>query len=61
MGDLIDEIEGIRRRNNVLWCQLLRIAFERAPTETKAIMKTININDRQISSLLERLTNEPQV
>lgn len=56
MADSIDQIERIRSRNNELWMSILRIALEVAPDRTKAVLAVINKNDREISSLLEKLS-----
>lgn len=55
MSDLIDQIEEIRRKNNVLWMEILRIALETNPKNTKRVIKDITDNDRKISALLEKL------
>ena len=36
---LIDEIEKIRTANNVNWMDLLRLAFTKAPEETKLLIR----------------------
>jgi hypothetical protein len=48
----IDHIQEIRAVNNKLWMDLLRVAAEYAPDETKRILKKINANDKKISKLL---------
>jgi len=53
---IIDEIEKVRTRNNVNWMDVLRLAFTRAPEETKKVMKKINVADNQISELFEKLS-----
>lgn len=52
------KIEGVRRKNNRLWCRLLRISLAAAPRETKAVLQDINQNDKMISSLLGTLCDE---
>lgn len=47
-ADIIDQIEGTRKSNNRLWMDILRIAIERAPTKTKAILRQIRRNDHVI-------------
>lgn len=52
---LIRQIADARASNNVLWMQLLELALKHAPKEAKAALAHININDRAISGLVERL------
>ena len=53
---IIDQIENVRKKNNVNWMNLLRIAFKYAPKETSKVMKKINASDRKISSLVSKLS-----
>lgn len=53
--ETIDQIADIRHRNNALWMQLLKIALEHAPTETKGVLCQINENDTAISLLMRKL------
>ena len=55
---LINQVEDIRRANNGLWIQLLRIALEHAPKQTKAVLKQINFNDSEISKLLKEVAGD---
>lgn len=55
---VIDQIEAVRRDNNKLWMDLLRIALDKAPDETKSVLGKINANDRKISGLLGLLAGE---
>ncbi|MYB88490.1 MAG: hypothetical protein F4X93_00785 [Proteobacteria bacterium] len=52
---LIDEIETVRRSNNVNWMDLLRLAFAKAPNEAKKIIRRINSDDNKISELFKKL------
>ena len=52
---LIDEIEKIRTANNVNWMDLLRLAFTKAPEETKLLIRKINTGDNKISTLFAKL------
>jgi len=52
---LIDEIEKIRTANNVNWMDLLRLAFTKAPEETKLLIRKINTDDNKISALFAKL------
>ena len=58
MQDKIEKIlEKIRKKNNVNWMDVLRLAFTHAPNEARAIMAKINKDDSRISELLEKLSN----
>lgn len=48
-GEIICMIEHIRRKNNRLWMDLMRLAFKHSPDEAKRIMKQITKNDKEIS------------
>ncbi len=54
---VIDAIESVRKKNNVLWMKLLRLAVEAKPVAAKAILKAINENDQEISKWLDRLAD----
>jgi hypothetical protein len=53
--DFIGQIAAKRGRNNGLWMRLLEIALRSAPKETKVVLREINMNDRAISELLEKI------
>lgn len=53
----IDNIEGIRAQNNVLWMDIVRIALKHAPADTRKVMKKINENDKKISMLWGKIAN----
>jgi hypothetical protein len=53
--EIIDRIENVRKLNNSLWMELLRISLEKAPTRTKAILAEIKKNDQLISKNMEEL------
>ena len=52
---IIDEIEAVRKGYNVIWMDLLRLAFSSAPMEAKEIVRRINSDDNNISLLFEKL------
>ena len=54
---IIDEIEKIRSGNNILWMDVLRIAFKHAPGEAKKLMKKIDDKDSRISELVKKLSD----
>ena len=54
----IDEIQKIRMDNNILWMDIVRLAFRVAPDRAKEIMKKINSNDDKISTIVKSLAGE---
>jgi hypothetical protein len=52
---LIDQMQEVRARNNVLWMDLLRLAFEAEPEKAKAIAAQIKQADAEIAELWERM------
>ena len=54
----IDKIENLRKKNNVNWMDILRIALKHAPTETKKLLKKINKFDKNISKELNNLVKK---
>lgn len=52
---LISMVEDARRANNILWMDILRLAFDKAPKEASKIMKQIVANDREITRWLKKL------
>jgi len=55
MTDLVSEIEHIREKNNQCWMKLLRIALIAQPERTRAILKQIVQNDRNVTEHLQRI------
>ena len=55
---VIDEIETIRKKNNVNWMNVLRLAFKHAPKEAAQIMSKIYRDDSKISKLVKKLSNK---
>lgn len=53
---IIDNIEKIRRRNNVNWMDLLRLAFKHDPKGAANIMAKIYNDDIKIGKLAKKLT-----
>ena len=53
---IINEIQKIRTKNNVNWMNILGVAMKFAPNQTKKIVKSINTNDKKISSLISKLS-----
>ena len=56
--DIIDEIEKIRKKNNVNWMDILRLAFRNSPDEAKKLMMKVNTEDDRISELLKKLSTD---
>ena len=54
---VIKSIENIRKKNNVNWMNLLRLAFKKSPKEAASIMSKIYRDDEKISALVKQLTN----
>ncbi len=52
----INKMEQIRAKNNGNWMDLVRIALKYAPTETKEVLKKITNHDKEITSLIEKLS-----
>ena len=54
---IIDKIQQVRSKNNVNWMNILRLAFKLDPKSASKIMKKINYDDKKISNLLNKLSN----
>ncbi len=52
---IISQIENIRKKNNVNWMNILRIAFKYSPKATAKVMSKIYLDDQKISSLVKKL------
>lgn len=55
---IIDKIQEIRRKNNVCWMNILRLAFEAQPKKAKKIMQQINKNDAKVTMWMGRLGDD---
>lgn len=53
---IISQIENIRKKNNVNWMDILRIAFKNNPKATAKIMSKIYLDDKRIGNLVKKLT-----
>ena len=53
---IIDQIESIRKVNNINWMNILRIAINYAPQETSKVFKKISFSDNYINKLSKQLT-----
>ena len=52
---LIDQIQKIRKKNNVNWMDILRIAFESSPNKTRNVFKNIFIADKDVNIISKKL------
>jgi ribosomal protein S18 acetylase RimI-like enzyme len=52
---LIDQIQKIRKKNNVNWMDILRIAFESSPNKTKNVFKNIFAADQNVNIISKKL------
>jgi hypothetical protein len=53
---IISQIENIRKKNNVNWMNILRIAFKNNPDATAKVMSKIYLDDKKIGKLVKKLT-----
>lgn len=54
--EIIDEVQQVRKKNNVNWMDILRLAFKHAPDEARKLMGKVNDYDGKISTLLKELS-----
>ena len=52
---MIDEIEKVRKFNNINWMDILRIAFTKSPRLTSEVFKKISSQDQKINLLSKKL------
>jgi type IV secretory pathway component VirB8 len=52
---IISQIENIRKKNNINWMDILRVAFKYNPTATVKIMSKIYSDDKEIGKLVKKL------
>jgi hypothetical protein len=53
---IISKIENIRKKNNVNWMDILRIAFDNNPKATAKVMSKIYSDDQKIGALVKKLS-----
>ena len=53
---IINKIQLLRKKNNINWMDILRLAMKHAPKETKKILKNINSYDKKISNEVNSIT-----
>jgi hypothetical protein len=54
--EIISQIENMRKKNNVNWMNILRIAFKNNPRATARVMSKIYSDDKRIGILVKKLT-----
>ena len=52
---IINQIEKVRKKNNVNWMNILRIAFKNDPKNAKKCFKKISKQDKEVNRLAELL------
>ncbi len=52
---IIKKIESVRKKNNVNWMDILRIAFKHDPKKTAKVMAKIYADDQKISRIVKEL------
>ena len=55
-SQIINKIQLLRKKNNINWMDILRLAMKYAPNETKKILKNINSYDKKISNEVSSIT-----
>ena len=55
-SQIINKIQLLRKKNNINWMDILRLAMKHAPNETKKILKNINNYDKKISNEVRSIT-----
>ena len=53
---VINQIEKVRSKNNINWMNILRVAFKYSPSQSKKIVKKINLDYKRISKLFKKLS-----
>ena len=51
----IMQIQNVRKKNNVNWMDMLRLAFKHDPKRAAKIMSNIYTDDQRVSNLVDRL------
>ena len=53
---IVKNIENLRKKNNINWMNILRLALKYNPKETKKLLKKIKSFDKKISNEVNSLT-----
>jgi hypothetical protein len=51
---IIRKVEAIRRNNNRLWMNIVRVAIKYRPKETRKLLRQIVRNDRRVTTWMSR-------
>ena len=54
---IINDIQKIREKNNTHWMDIVKLAFEVAPVESRSIFKKIKYCDERVNELLKELAD----
>ena len=52
---IINKIQLLRKKNNVNWMDMLRLAFRHDPSGAAGIMANIYADDQKVSNLVKKL------
>ena len=52
---IISRVQKIGSKNNLNWMNILRLAVNKAPSETVQLMRKINSKDKQIAALFKKI------
>ncbi len=52
---LINQIQQIRKKNNVNWMDMLRLAFKHDPKNASKIMANIYVDDQRVSKIVKKI------
>jgi len=55
-NEIIDQIQEVRKNNNKLWMDIVRLCMKLSPIETKKIMGMIQKNDVAVTKLTKKLS-----
>lgn len=53
--NVINKIEKVRKKNNINWMNILRIAFKSSPMNTSEVFKQIHVSDEKINQISKKL------
>ena len=53
---IINEIEKVRKNNNINWMDILRLSFQSNLEVSKSIFKKITVSDKKINLLSKKLS-----
>ncbi|GAF99310.1 unnamed protein product, partial [marine sediment metagenome] len=53
--EILDEVQEIRKQNNVNWMGLIRLALHHAPKEARRLITEVNKRDAEVTNKMEKL------